>query len=815
MTDDLTARILQRLTDTGHDSVPFALVVLAALESDDALERYLGGGTVTKPAVEPAQVSGAVEPPGIYLKSITVEGFRGVAGEATLALTPGPGLTLVVGRNGSGKSSFAEALELLLTGDNLRWHKRHKAWTDGWRNLHYTGRTRVAAELVVEGAGVETAERVWAADDDLGTGAASVKAKGQPPRPLSERGWAEKTGRYRPFLSYNELGAMLEEGPSKLYDALSPILGLDDMLEVQKRISDARKTLQDQVEAAKVGAEQLRSLATDLPHDPRAAGVVAALGKKTWDLDALQALAAPDEAGADDELAGLRALSLLQGPSLPDVEQATFAVRDAQAQAARVANTDAARSRARASLLESALGLVADAASDCPVCGTPAVLSSEWRAACAEEIITLKDEARSFDSAQDALRSAMMGARRLIQAPPPALADPHVDLPDLADARDAWHRWQELSDDDQFGRLAREFEERALACADASDKLRAAAATSLAARENQWRPIATALDAWLPKAKAATSAAEQLPDVKKAEKWWKDALETERDERFRPVAEQALATWRQLRLQSNVDLAAVELEGGAQRRRVELKVTVDGTPASAVGVMSQGELHGLALSLFLPRAGLPESPFRFICIDDPVQSMDPSRVDGLAKALAESARTRQVVVFTHDERLPESTRRLGIRAQVIEVTRRAASQVEVRIAQDPVAAALDDARALVKTQHLPPRIASRLVPGFCRVALEASGMAIVRRRRLGRGEPHQAVEDLLCDQRKLYPLFALALFDDAERTADVLAKLSKISNGGADAFTACNAGAHQEFTGDLDDLVHTTTRLTERLAHLA
>lgn len=61
------------------------------------------------------------EPPGIYVSSISVEGFRGIGPSATLPLQPGPGLTLVVGRNGSGKSSFAEGLELLLTGHNLHW----------------------------------------------------------------------------------------------------------------------------------------------------------------------------------------------------------------------------------------------------------------------------------------------------------------------------------------------------------------------------------------------------------------------------------------------------------------------------------------------------------------------------------------------------------------------------------------------------------------------------------------------------------------------------------------------------------------------
>ena len=74
-----------------------------------------------------------------FLRRITAQGFRGIGPEATLDLTPGPGLTLVVGRNGSGKSSFAEGLELLLTGDTYRWSQRSKVWRDGWRNLHHPG----------------------------------------------------------------------------------------------------------------------------------------------------------------------------------------------------------------------------------------------------------------------------------------------------------------------------------------------------------------------------------------------------------------------------------------------------------------------------------------------------------------------------------------------------------------------------------------------------------------------------------------------------------------------------------------------------
>ena len=95
-----------------------------------------------------------------------------------------------------------------------------------------------------------------------------------------------------------------------------------------------------------------------------------------------------------------------------------------------------------------------------------------------------------------------------------------------------------------------------------------------------------------------------MDELKAAEAWWKEAMEAIRDERFAPIAERAIAIWQQLRLQSNVDLGGVELAGTTTNRRVTLKVTVDGAPAEALGVMSQGELHSLALSLFLPRATL-------------------------------------------------------------------------------------------------------------------------------------------------------------------------------------------------------------------
>ncbi|MGD0638544.1 MAG: ATP-binding protein, partial [Nitrososphaerales archaeon] len=125
--------VATRLTENPPTVEGAANLVLSAFQGLDALRATLDGDQPS-----PAPVPDATQAPtATYLAAIEVEGFRGIGPPVTLTLEPSPGLTLVVGRNGSGKSSFAEALEMLLTGSNRRWTERAKVWQDGWRNLHH------------------------------------------------------------------------------------------------------------------------------------------------------------------------------------------------------------------------------------------------------------------------------------------------------------------------------------------------------------------------------------------------------------------------------------------------------------------------------------------------------------------------------------------------------------------------------------------------------------------------------------------------------------------------------------------------------
>jgi hypothetical protein len=241
-------------------------------------------------------------------------------------------------------------------------------------------------------------------------------------------------------------------------------------------------------------------------------------------------------------------------------------------------------------------------------------------------------------------------------------------------------------------------------------------------------------------------------------------------------------------------------------------VHVDGEDGSALGVMSQGELNSLALSLFLPRASLPESPFRFVVIDDPVQAMDPAKVEGLARVLETAARQRQVIVLTHDTRLADAVRFLGIRATVIEVTRRERSVVELRRVKDPVRRYLEDAFAVAGTRALPPE-AVRVVPAFCRLALEAASSLAATRRMLHQGRRYAEVEAELQRPTTLTMWLALALLGDADRAGDVGAFLERQHPWAVETVRACNRGAHgAQVTRDPVGFVRTVERLAREIA---
>lgn len=830
-TEPLVELIFERLA---ADDVPdhTAELVLAALSGQDDLTAALDGGTTSLDLAVPTDEALAGR---IWLSSVTVAGFRGVGPERTLQLDPGPGLTLVVGRNGSGKSSFAEAVELALTGDSARWAERNSVWRTGWRNLHSPDPCWIVAQLHVDGVVKPvTVTRSWPLGATLADAEVTVTSAHGRHASLAELGLARPLELYRPFLTAAELGRLTAGTQSQLFDAISAILGLEAITDADQRLMAAARPVDAAIREVRARRAALAEELTGVADDRARRAAVLLKGRGTVDLAALGAiLDEPEEVAADGPLLLCRRLVELRVPAVAEVARLAEQLREASAEVQRHdggRNLAALRS---AELLSLAIEHHEDVGDGpCPVCATGS-LDGDWRSAAGASLAQLRDRSLAARSAAARLTALLRQAHHLIDN----IAVPEVDPTDspLGEPRDVA---EAPLDGPRSGveapldglrtavaalrrvpaepaELAAHLDARYPAVVAAAGAARAYAEGVLRQRDTGWRRAAAELRGWVDAATRLPEREATLARVKAARAWLKSTAARLRNERVAPFAEHSQRIWAQLRQESNVELGAMTLEGTNTRRRVAFPVSVDGADnGTALGVMSQGEMHALGLATFLPRGCAPESPFRFIVVDDPVQSMDPAKVDGLARVLAALAEQRQVVVFTHDTRLPDAVRRLEVGgARIVEVTRAERSVVTLRPASDPVTRYLDDAYALARNEELAAEVRGPVVAELCRSAVEAACHRMVWRQRVARGVPHDDIEAAIVDaSRRLTTTLALALFDDAERGGDVIGCLSRRYGARAvAAYKACREGVHGSYLADLPDLVADARLLTEAL----
>ena len=789
--------ILEKLKD---DKVPgqVANLIISAMRGDEVAQ-----APRKRPPTAPSPGGERGELRRAYLQAITVEGFRGIGPQVALPLQPGPGLTLVTGRNGSGKSSIAEAAELALTGQNRRWTDRAAVWKEGWRNLHEPGAPAIAVDMTEDGQpGTMTVAMEWPTGADLDDAQTLIAANGGPRQPLDAKGWKKPLELYRPFLSYSELGSLVSGHPSKMHDALQAILGLDLLVSTERTLTNSRKSANS---VSKAASDQLPALLEKLARNPdeRAREAEKALGGKVPDLDALAALAAGGPSADGAGLTGLlQSVVSITVPDRESVMMATVRLEAAREAIVALAGTRAADARQHASLLSAALAHRREHADEpCPVCGGR-VLDSQWASEAEASVEQLNSQATEADTAYVEEAEALKALRLLLPPKPAVLA---ADLGPEADPSAASAAWDELSLPSPTATL---YESLITPLAELQER----AARVLRRRAELWQPVATELAAWVTQWRESQQAAALLADLKKAIDWLRKAGNEVRNERLAPFADTSAEVWEMLRQESNIALGPITLTGSGPQRKVALDVTIDGVKGSALGVMSQGELHALGLALFLPRATATESPFGFLVIDDPVQSMDPAKVDGLARVLSYVGQTRQVVVFTHDDRLPSAVRQLQLPATMWAVTRRERSVVSVKKTADPVERYLDDARAMARTRQLPGDVRAVAVAGLCRGALEAACFEVIRRRKLAAGVPHADIDRAIEAAHTLHHLVALALFGSTTRGGDVLGKLLEL--GGTrfvNAFRDCKSGVHETLRGDPKRFVEDVAALAKAL----
>ncbi|MFD3465614.1 AAA family ATPase [Streptomyces sp. NPDC058682] len=749
------------------------------------LRDALGSGTADAGTTTSSAASGRV-----YLDSLAVSGFRGIGPRARLSLSPRPGVNLVVGRNGSGKSSLAEAVEVGFTG--TRVHRPGQDATRGghWYNLHNADSPKIELKLAIEGdTGNSTLTRTWTSQE-FGSSEAAFKRPGHGTVPLIEAGWDTALADHRPFLSYTDLDLMLTGKPSERYDAIATILGMELLSTATNRLSAREKALAAVAKEMREALPGLKDALYALEDDDRAVQALLAVDTPgALDLDTIDALVAGLPPADDSRLAELHVEAGAHGPDLAEVGEAVQRLRIALADVEDLHGTEAENAWLRADLLEKALAHADRHPDDdvCPACGTERVLGREWCDRASRQVAGLRREAKTADDARAVVRTGARNLQNLIEHPqriPAALAGP-------------WKEWTDCRQITDPAELARRAEKAARVLADACDTVRTHAVRELEERDERWRALVTRLAAWADKARETERDRPLLGNLRKAVKWLKDLSTELREQRMERFTDATQGIWEHLRQESNVDLTAVSLKGSekANVRKLVMAASVDGQDAPALDVMSQGELHSLALSLFLPRATTADSPFGFLVIDDPVQSMDPTKVHGLAQVLHEIGRHRQIVVFTHDPRLQKAFTDQELPVTVFQVTRGERSRVKVDRIDDPVAQAIGDARAIAATRGLPPETYSHVLPGLCRIALENAFLeaAWIRHHRTG-GSEHD-LQAAIDSAERFHEVAAFALFGDVERGSDVREEVRRrYGSPACSLIHQCQKGAHPDGT---------------------
>ncbi|MCP3821509.1 ATP-binding protein [Streptomyces sp. A3M-1-3] len=509
----------------------------------------------------------------IYLESVAVTGFRGIGPRTWLGLSPRPGVNLVVGRNGSGKSSIAEGIETAFTGINMRWHGLHASRSSNWRNLHHGGgKPEIEVKLAIEGdAGRSTLTRTWDGED-FGASRGELKRPGHGRGAVDQVDWKQAMEDYRPFLSYVDLDRMISGKPAQMYDAIASILGLRHVSAADGRPGGGEGTRR-RGEGGEGGSAGTHG--RSLRPGGRRAGGPRARGPRY-----------PGQPG----LAELRLAAGAQGPDMEQVDAAVARLSRALADEEDVRGTSAEEAHQRADLLAKALSH-SDRHPDeeaCPVCGADGVLDADWAASAAAQVAVLRQEAKAADDARRELRSAAQAVQDLVYRPqriPAALTDP-------------WGAWTACRTISDAGELARRAREAAATLADACAVVSQSAAKELERRDERWRLLVIRLAARAERARAAEENDPRLRNIRKARAWIKKLCTELRERRMEGFADHSQQIWEKLRQESDIDLNGVSLRGSekAAVRSLVMDVSVDGQDASALGVMSQGELHSLALS---------------------------------------------------------------------------------------------------------------------------------------------------------------------------------------------------------------------------
>lgn len=93
-------------------------------------------------------------------------------------------------------------------------------------------------------------------------------------------------------------------------------------------------------------------------------------------------------------------------------------------------------------------------------------------------------------------------------------------------------------------------------------------------------------------------------------------------------------------------------------RRIRIKATSYGKAMNPVSCFSESHMNCLCLSIYFSQRILRNPYWKFVILDDPIQSMDENHAKNLIRILVEIAKEKQVVVLSHNAKFCQDFRDL-------------------------------------------------------------------------------------------------------------------------------------------------------------